>query len=320
MAERLNFLTQICSDFTDAASVRELRQQIALGCEGLRIDFTVLIQMNPDQEAEQFKHAIKEYFEPPLQLAHTENGSLLFVNNACEKRGKSTEWGDTRFHFSFPRGWPDPDFAPPTFWMRREGPHNFQAVAFRERGPGIYWVRYKPHYLVSRAPGGPQLVPFPETHALFSAIEGGRLGGPAPADLFTAIPAVCHWLFSEWDEGYEDLDRQLKANQAVDKVIAHYLGSYTNSMQEWQTAIAGRDQTARDALTIYFECWQGDGCPKFPATTVEPLAWCVNAGRGAKHFLNAYGLLKLGAAGFRTNNFRARPEGVSHGISQTISG
>jgi hypothetical protein len=314
--QRLNFLTQICSDFTDVAFVRELRHQVAVECEGLHIDFTILLQMNQDQEAEQFKHAVKEYFEPPLQLAHTEDGALLFVNNACDKCGKSVQWGDSRFHFAFQRGWPEPDFAPPTYWMREEGPHNFQAVAFRERGPGIYWVRYKPHYLVSRVRGGPQLVPFPETHALFAAIDGRHLGATAPANLFAAIPAVCHWLFSEWQEGQSDLDQSLEADETARDVAARYLEAYADGVEEWHQAIAGHDEIARDALNIYFECWQGDAHPKFPGTKVEPLAWCLDASRGVKCFLNAYGLLKLGAVGFPGSNLRAHPEGVSHGISQ----
>jgi hypothetical protein len=311
----MNFLIQVCSDFTNVASVRELRQQVAVKCEGLRIDFTILLQMNEDQDAEQFKQAVKEYFEPPNLLVHTEDGSLLFVNNASERRGKSLQWGDSRFHFSYQRSWPAQDFTPPTYWMRKDSPNNYQAVAFRERGPGIYWVRYKPHYLVSRAPGGPQLVPFSDTHALVASIEANHLGAGVPPNIFVAIPAVCHWLFSEWHEGHSDLASSLQENQTPDVVANHYVGSYVNGIEEWRRAIGGRDEVARSAINIYFECWKGDVHPRFPDTEVEPLEWGPVVRQGVKCMMNIYGLLKMGDAGLPGSNLYPHPEGVSHGIS-----
>lgn len=315
--QRLSFIVQICSDFTDAHFVRELRQEVASACAGLRIDLTFLLQMNPDQEAGHFKHAVKEYFEPPNLLVHTEDGTLLFVNNANERCGKSVEWGDSRFHFVFQRRWPEHDYPPPTYWMREDGPNNFQAVAFREKGPGIYWVHYKPHYLVSRIPGGPQLVPFSGTHALVAPIDGNRLGAGAPPNLFEAIPAVCHWLFSEWQEGRGDLGGWLKANGTKQAVANHFLDSYAAGLEEWRQAVAGHDHVARPAVNVYFDSWKGvEQHPGFPATEKEPLAWCADVNRAVKYFMNTYSLLKLGTAGFPDNNLSAHPEGVSHGISR----
>ena len=96
---RLNFCVQICSDFTNAAFVRQLRQRIAEKCPGICLDLTFLIQCNPDQEAVQFKQAVQTYFDVPNGIAPTREGCLLFLNNANEKTGKSSKWGTLSYIF-----------------------------------------------------------------------------------------------------------------------------------------------------------------------------------------------------------------------------
>jgi hypothetical protein len=76
---RLNFLTQICSDFTDAAFVRELRRQIAVDCEGLRIDFTVLLHRGDQpRDSHNYHPAVRQPASSTVAKRHAA------VSNDCD--------------------------------------------------------------------------------------------------------------------------------------------------------------------------------------------------------------------------------------------
>lgn len=66
---RLNFGVQICSDFTDHTQVSHLRREFESVCDGRPIDFTFLLQRNPDQFAPQFRQSVRAYFDPPEQIS-----------------------------------------------------------------------------------------------------------------------------------------------------------------------------------------------------------------------------------------------------------
>jgi hypothetical protein len=160
-----------------------------------------------------------------------------------------------------------------------------------------------------------QLVPFPNTHALFARITDVRFGDATATDPFVPIPAVCHWLYSQWDEGHLDLSHSLELNETDSNIANHYLDAYAKGVEEWKQAFSARDDVARATLNIYYVCWQGGAHRGFPATEVEPLSWCSDVQRGAKSMMNAYGLLKLGVAGFPQGSIQPYPGEVSHAAS-----
>ncbi len=304
---RLNFCVQICSDFTNATFVKELRQSIIKECEPLRIDFTFLLQCNPDQNVDQFKQAVQEYFAPPDGKVPTEDGCLAFVNNANETPGKSEMWGQSKIHFPFER-WRNLNFAPPTYWLSEGGANN-QSVTLRESGPGIYWLTYKPHYLVDPIPGSGQTLPFPSSYARFASIEGPKLRQEGTGtDLFAPIPAVCNWLKGEWNEGESDLQADLTDNDIDPDVSAHYLCSYQTGVNTWYTVIA-HDDLARNAVNTYLECWKKDF---FPSKEPEPQKWCQNVSEAVKRMMRIYALLLLGTSSLPGGSIYPDVLGVRH--------
>ncbi len=308
---RLNFCVQICSDFASAAFVQKLRQCIAEECAGICLDLTFLIQCNPDQETVQFKQAVQMYFNVPNGMAPTQDGCLLFLNNANEKTGKTTRWGRSNLNFPFER-WPYLVFPPPTYWIADDGPHNHQAVILRESGPGMYWLTYKPHYLVDRIPGSGQTVPFPNSPACFASIEGPKLCQGTDADLFRPIPAVCHWLKGEWEEGETDLLSHLDENDTNPGVAALYLAAYKSGVNSWFQVIEDKDHLARNAVNIYFAGWKKDN---YPAKEAEPQKWCLYVSRAIKKMMITYALLLLGDAAISEGSISPKPDKVYHALA-----
>ena len=305
---RLNFCVQICSDFTNAAFVQQLRQRIAAECAGTCLDLTFLIQCNPDQEALQFKQAIQTYFDVPNGMAPTQDGCLFFLNNANKKTGKSTKWGRSKLNFPF-ETWRYRQFSPPTYWITDDGPHNHQAVILRESGPGIYWLTYKPHYLVQRPAGSGQSLPFPDTHARFAYIEETSFGQGTDADLFLPIPAVCHWLHGEWNEGKDELKLRLEENKTKQDVADYYLNLYRSGLDAWSQVIGHHDNWARRAVNTYFTC-----CKKefYPAKETEPQKWHPDVSSAVKQMMRIYSLLVAGVQAFPDGSISPNFEGLHH--------
>ena len=308
---RLNFCVQICSDFGSAAFVQGLRQCIATECAGMCLDLTFLIQCNADQEAVQFKQAVQTYFNVPNGMAPTREGCLLFLNNANDKTGKSTRWGRSRLNFPF-ETWRYLEFPPPTYWITDDGPHNHQAVILRESGPGIYWLTYKPHYLVQRPAGSGQSLPFLDAHARFAYIEETSFGHGRDADLFLPIPAVCHWLKGEWEEGGSELQSSLNDNDTNRDVGALFLGSYQSGVNSWRQVIKHNDYLARKTVNIYFAGWEKDN---YPAKEAEPQKWCLDVSRAIKKMMRIYALLLLGDSAIPRGSITPKPHKVHHALA-----
>ncbi len=305
---RLNFCVQVCSDFSSSEHVRTFRQEIARICPGLSLDLTFLLQCNRDQEAIQFKQAVQEYFSVPNRKVPTDHGCLLFINNANHGPGKSPDWGRSKLHFPYER-WRYLRFAPSTYRINNDGAHNHQAVVLRESGPAIYWLVYKPHYLVPRIPGSGQALPFPETGALYVPIKGDVFTQGVAANCFISIPAVCHWLHEEWLEGKADLESSMTENHIHKEVSTGYLDSYQLGLEEWSRVLDQQDYLARNALDIYFECWKQD-C--YPHKEAEPQKWDPNASTAVKRMMRTYALLQLGADSFPNGTLKPDPQGVRH--------
>ncbi|MFH1975060.1 MAG: hypothetical protein ABIJ52_05805 [Pseudomonadota bacterium] len=304
---RLNFCVQICSDFVSANSVQQLRQDIAKKCPTYRLDLTFVIQCNPDQEAVQFKQGVKTYYDPPDGMAPTEDGCLLFVNNANEKAGKSSKWGRSKLHFPFDT-WRILEFTPPTYWITDDGPYNHQAVIMRESGPGIYWLTYKLHYLVDRPAGSGQSVPFKDIPR-FAAINRITSSQETFADLFVPIPAVCHWLKGECYEGEDELKSHLTKNNINQKVAEYYLNLYRSGLDAWFKVIGHYDDLARTAINTYFKC-----CNKnyYPPEEMEPQKWHDAVSRAVRHMMRIYALLIAGAPAFPGGSIRPDFTGLHH--------
>ena len=316
---RLNFCVQICSDFSSAVFVQQLRQCIAAECAGVYIDLTFLIQCNADQEAVQFKQAVQTYFDVPNDndMAPTQEGCLLFLNNANEKTGKATKYGRSKLNFPFKR-WRYLKFPPPTYWVKDYGPHSHQAIILRESGPGIYWLAYKPHRLVRPIAGSGQSMPFPDTHARFAYIEETSFGHGTDADLFVPIPAVCHWLHGEWNEGEDELKLRLEENktkQDVEEnktkqdVADYYLNLYRSGLDAWSQVIGHNDNWARRAVNTYFTC-----CKKefYPAKETEPQEWHHDVSRAVKQMMRIYALLVAGIQAFPGGSISPHFGGLHH--------
>jgi len=307
---RLNFCVKICSDFSSAVFVQQLRQCIAAECAGVYLDLTFLIQCNADQEAVQFKQAVQTYFDVPNDndMAPTQEGCLLFLNNANEKTGKSTKYGRSKLNFPFER-WRYLEFPPPTYWVTDDGPHSHQAVILRESGPGIYWLTYKPHRLVRPIAGSVQSMPFPDTHARFAYIEETSFGQGTDADLFLPIPAVCHWLKGEWNEGKGELRSHLEENNINHNVSEYYLNLYQSGLNAWSEVIGNYDDLARNAVNTYLTCWKKEA---YPVKEAEPNKWHPDVSRAVKQMMRIYALLVAGVQAFPDGSISPNFEGLHH--------
>ncbi len=308
--ERINFCVQICSDFTHGNFVTDLRQQIEANIPGMQLDFTFLLQMQMNPDVIQFKQAIKSYFEPPVRKVSTGQGCLLFINNANDKKGKSEIWGKTKLNF--PYGcWRGELGCTHTYWIKDEGGHNHQAVTMRESGPGIYWVVYKPHYLVDHTPGSGQSVPFPEPAPRFASIENLLVSGRLGMNSFAPIPPVRHWLEWEWKEGLREYKSGLEDARKAEAFVTDCISGYNDSMAAWLMAINNRDEIARNALNTFFCCWDKDKFPRFPLAEKEPLIWQDDCSMAVKQFIRIYTLIWISRAVFNGGSITPSP-GTSH--------
>jgi len=287
---RLNFCVQICSDFCSGRFVSDLRDTIGQACSGLHLDFLLLPQHNKDQEKGQFQESIQAFFDPSLPGVQTNEGCLVFVNNASENQGKSSTYGGSRVYFPWGT-WHHSKVAPPTCWLKDYPTH--QASIVRESGPGLYFLTYKPHYCADRRPGSGNVLPF--ARALLLAIQANHLE-LAPAHL----EAEAHWLRNEWVSGKEVFIDNIKANSTDTpqaKTKANSCGdAYMECTRAWCSYFADLPEITREAILSYFRCWGDEKrFPEYPASEAEPNRWCGDVSTGVRGFMQTYCLLKLGA-------------------------
>lgn len=302
---RLNFCVQICSDLTSVDSVRQLRRCCEEAAPGSSLDFTFVLQWNENQEAGQFKQGAQAYFSPPDGHINTEPGCLVFVNNASMRNGKSITWGRSKFHFCYDRRW-RPSAPLPTLWLQNDGVHDHQAAVLRDPGPAVYWLRYKPHYLVSRRPGSGQTGPFFESFASCCI---------APQELFDAgrfapLLPVLHWLQGEWHEGVADFQALLRDSGVADGAVTAAGDIYEASTKAWLSALAAQNDLAARSMTTYFEAHDRPG---YPRTCNEPAKWQDGASRGAKKFQFVFTLLEIASRNRPSLRVRPDPGQVRHG-------
>jgi hypothetical protein len=286
---RFNFCVQICSDFTSDAFVRDLRRECAQRLLS-PLDFTFVLQLNLDQEATQFKNSVRAYFSAPDEMIETNLGCLLFANNANSAHGRSREWGRSKLHFRYEERFRPLEAPRPTFWLQDERAHDHQAVVLREPGPGLYWLQYKPRYLVNTMPGAGQAGPFPNEHALFARIEAGRIQDAAPTTLFRPLPAICHWLESEWRDGRQGLQSMLQEKHATPEVIQFCIERYDGAVSDWTDALMPGDDNAMRLVKLLFSCFHEQ---QYPPRQPEPELWCDETCNGAKRMISAYSLFRI---------------------------
>ena len=282
---RLNFSVQICSDFTNSKNVREFRRECELKSNGMPVDFTFLLERNPDQSAPQFQGSIETYFEPPEGMVDTSPGCLVFANAASEYFGKSTSWGKSMLLFPWNRiHWKT--YGSHTYWLRDQKANNYQAVVLREPGACIYWLRYKPHYLVNPIAGSGHPGPFVDNHALALILDGDHF--PA-APVFHTIPAVTHWLLSEWTYSQPEFLEQLDG--LPPEVVEGCKTAHDLARSSWKDVLLANEKLSRNTLSLYFSCFRDQVLSE---KTLEPVLWDPAIATGARRFLSVYALLKSG--------------------------
>lgn len=319
----VNFCVQICSDFCNEGHVSLLREKV--GRANLRLDLTLLLQHNRDQSAPQFQVAAGAYFAPSPKKVITKNSALLYFNNAANVSGKSALWGHSQFRFSF--GTWRLHGAEYTYRLSQRSGEQYQAVIMRESGPSVYWLTYKPEYLVDHRPGTGQEKPFLD--AQHSYLPSRSPSGDGTAISFSRIPAVAHWLDGEWGQGEGELRVNLETefsqrslaraddslSQLVERrgaqvervmpqgylaILDCHVNAYHSCLVDWrERVLEGRDDKASDSVYTYFLCFLGrDGFPgnTKPHSHTEPAGWCSEACTAVRRWLRVYSLLAIGAA------------------------
>lgn len=301
---RLNFCVQICSDFNNEQYVENLRRELA---EHLTLDLTFLLQCNKDQERTTLKEAIRKYFEPPLGMVATEDGCLLCVNNASQNIQNTNIWGKSKFCFRYIHRWRQLESPPPTFWLKEEGDFDHQAIIFRESLPGIYWISYKPHYLLPRIPGTGATSPFRRMEFCYEESVDNNSEDSNIQLPFAPIQPVYNWLKTEWNKGGYELNPENNSTVTED-VASLWYDSYKQSSAQWKELLVDNERFARNVLTTEFLCWDRDDHIGFPRTEAEPQKWNRKVSEGVKRMMRVYALLRIALEG----SIAPAPQGLRH--------
>lgn len=298
---KFDFITQICSDFTSARFVTDLREAIESEINGSSIDMTFLLQCNEDQTAEQFQQAFQMYFDKADKMAKTNDGCLVSINNANSKMGKTLKWGYSKFHFPAKR-WRTLSSPPNTYFIKNDNAHNHQEIIFREHGPSIYWVTYKPHNMVREISGSGEPKPF--SKAKHAPIKDINFGYSSNNDgRFLDLPAVCHWFNCVLVDLGNELNEQKKAEEDIKTkninpdVFNLYFDSFKKVIKEWNENISNKENLACSTLNAFFQCKNNYSCEYFesaPLKQIEPQNWCKNASTYVKRMMQTHALLQLG--------------------------
>ncbi len=165
---------------------------------------------------------------------------------------------------------------------------------------------------VDHIPGSVQSMPFPDTHARFAYIEETSFGQATAADLFVPIPAVCHWLQGEWNEGKGELRSHLEENDINHNVSEYYLNLYQSGLNAWSEVIGNYDDLARNAVNTYLTCWKKEA---YPAKEAEPNKWHPDVSRAIKKMMRIYALLMLGQSSMPEGSISPKPHKVYHTLA-----
>ena len=291
--KRLNFSVQICSDFTSDEKVKSFRKNLGSTQPPHNLDITILLQCNPDQNAIQFRSAIKTYFLPPVEgMIDTTKGCIVLVNNSNEAHGLSTEWGQSKLGVQFTQGWKAPIQSPQASYLVRNQPDfEHQEIIFRESGPGIYQFTYKPRYLVTTIPGSDDF-PFHEGNVLYAKINGDSFG-QSPCQPFIDLPASIYWFNAHWSKTQIALAEQKKDPEPKQMIIDLLLKVYNQIQSEWIKKIDSREAMLHEAINAYFLCFID--MPRFPFNPPEPSEWNEESCIGICKLLENYALVFFGS-------------------------
>lgn len=302
--KRLNFCIQICSDFTDFEDVQDFRRECETVVEGRPLDFTFLLQRNKKQFAQQFVRSIHAYFSSANGMVDTSRGCLVFANTASEVAGKSKDWGKSMLLFPWNSiHWRT--YGSATYWLRDDKHNNYQAVVLREPGACIYWLRYKPHYLVNREAGSGQPGPFVDNHALSLKLDG-EIFPDQPS--FHAIQAETHWLLSEWSQCKSGFIQQLISEDVPDSVVTSCEIAHDATQSAWVEALLPDEQASRYTLDLYFSSSKHK---LLVNNKREPQEWSATVADNARHFLDVFTLLRCGFPG---QGLMPQPRKFAHAI------
>ena len=152
----------------------------------------------------------------------------------------------------------------------------------------IYWLSYKPQYLVDRTPGSGQPGPFVGNRAIALSINEQVF---PLAVAFEPIHPVSHWLVSEWTTSEPAFVRRLRDAHRPAAVSTALQEAYNQSLDAWRETFEDDDTRARHLVTLYFTGFPGRVLGK---DTKEPQQWGANTALGARHFLELYCVLQSG--------------------------
>lgn len=312
---RLNFSVHVCADFAATDRVRQFR----LACEQVlpssTLDMSFLLQHNENQEAIQFKDAVREYFKPPDEMISTRGGCLVFVNNANHELGFCDAWGGSRLHFRYgDRCIRQSSAAVPTYRMVDDGAHDFQAVVMREYGPTVYWAAYKPRSLVDSVPGAEGHLPFSEGALAARFPKEDDELGPEPRT-FQPLPGVCHWLECVWRQGATKFevnlrDRGVLATDLVEDLVELYSGNAS----QWLSSTDNSDVSASKLVRSYMLCWRLEAL--YPHKQAEPHLWSERVQDALDSLQRVFTLLRLGECGLPDPPLQLSPSGLTHAADQ----
>lgn len=260
--ERLNFIVSVCSDFTNPDNIEQLRREV-LAAEITSLDFAFVLQMNEKQGSSEFCDGARAYFAPPLKLAETRDGALVFVNNAADESGN---FGECKIHFPYRRVH-FPDKAPPTFLIEERDSYNFDAAVFRDNRASLYALTYRPHYLVDQTAGSNQRTPFEQ--ALHASLSGDL---SRPLNL-AELPAVLHWEATEVARQAADREQRARNQFRKDELAREWLDASKQSALWWIAAANNDDELARMAIQTLFR-WNLSSSVMNPKTP-EPTRWAI---------------------------------------------
>jgi hypothetical protein len=324
---KIDFCVRICSDMTDKSKAEEFRKAIFGekddrvnnndSCnEESYIDLTFLLQMNKNQNAEQFKNGVKGYFSPADHMIETQKGCLIAVNNAISVKNKENEYGKTRVYFKY-------DFWPlrytkhcpyPTYWLENNNTYDFQVAEFRESSEGIYFFSYKPVYLISNHPGDINNPVVPLKDARFAYFNRGNLEGKPELE-FEKIPALSYWLDEEWEKDIYELTESMKDTDKEDEYINSLKKEYCLSMFEKKSKTID-DPLLLQSMRIYaIACNKYKYCnnnEKSIYEESEPMKWCDGMSDSAKYLLRSYTMLKIAKSVLPESSINLVFSGMAH--------
>lgn len=254
---RLNFLPQICSDFTSPGRVSQLRRKIAEDIGPTQIDIAFVIQYNKNLDADEFWQGSKAYFEPAKKAAETDAGCIVHVNNAKSKSRRESHFGGSMFRFEWNRVRAGPSGGDPArnnYWHRDQGSFDHREIIIREDLPAIHRVRLRVPYMVPRIPGNGDPYPVGWDDDGSCLITNGLLNGNSTA-AFTPVPPTTLFFKAEWGAPTQESVASklvvLTGNPVPDEGVRRGCWAWlAGARDRWVQALGSNDASAIAAIDL----------------------------------------------------------------------